>query len=107
MTSRYSNEYSDYNCAYKQCAKQRLDKDGVLNLAQSWLLNPDFTVKDLANEISLLVLFNPGFIFETVAGRGGERIDAERSFGVVVHGRFLHIRIVISEEFIRANMLVV
>jgi len=44
-----------------------LDKDGVLDLAESGLLNPDFAVKDLADKVTLLVPRNPRLVLITVA----------------------------------------
>lgn len=43
-----------------------MQEDGVLDLSQSRLLDPDFTIKDLAYEVALLILRNPRLIFVAV-----------------------------------------
>lgn len=45
-----------------------LDEDGILDLAKSRLLDPDLTVKDLANKIALFVACNPWLVFVGIAG---------------------------------------
>lgn len=47
-------------------AEDRLQKDGVLNLAEGWLLNPDFAIKDLADNIALLVFGDPWLVLVAV-----------------------------------------
>ena len=58
------------NCLYE---------NGVLDLAKSWLLNPDLTIEYLPKDVAFLVLGDPRFIFITV-------IAAK-----AVEGAFLHL----------------
>ena len=46
-----------------QCTAQGLEKDGVLDLAESRLLDPDLAIEDFADEVPLLVFGNPRFVF--------------------------------------------
>ena len=43
-----------------------LQEDGVLDLPESGLLNPDFPIQDFADDVALLILGNPGFVLEAV-----------------------------------------
>lgn len=67
-------EDADKNDGKDEGAKDRLKKDGVLDLTQSGLLNPDFTVKDLADDVALFVSRNPWLIFVAVAVRADESL---------------------------------
>ena len=44
-----------------------LDEDGVLDLAESRFLNPDFAVKHLSDNIALLISGDPWLIFPGIA----------------------------------------
>jgi hypothetical protein len=67
--------HNDGTCRRRR--QQRLDKDGILNLAKRWLLDPDLAVKDLAHDIPLLVLGHPGLVFEAVVGSALEGFSAD------------------------------
>lgn len=69
-----SNKDGRQRAAQQQRSKNGLDKDGVLDLAQSRLLDPHLTVKDLAYNITLLVLDNPRLILVAVVG--AKRVEA-------------------------------
>lgn len=59
---------ADSNAADNERTKNGLDKDRVLDLAESGLLDPNFAVKHLADDIALLVLGDPGLVLPRVAG---------------------------------------
>jgi len=66
-----------------------LDEDRVLNLSKRRLLNPNFAVEDLADDVTLLVLGHPGRVFIAVArSQAIERTLVQRvirrSFVVVI-----------------------
>jgi hypothetical protein len=61
-------EDTDSNTADDERTEDGLDEDGVLNLAQSGLLDPDFAVEDLADDIALLVPSDPRLVLPRVAG---------------------------------------
>jgi hypothetical protein len=70
-----SEEVALWECAEDSCrdgrkdegAEDGLEEDGVLDLSESWLLDPDFAVEDLADEIALLVFGHPWLVFPAVA----------------------------------------
>ena len=49
-----------------QCTSDSLNEDGVLDLSKSRLLNPDFTIKDFTDDVSLFVFGDPGFVFVAI-----------------------------------------
>lgn len=49
-----------------QCTSKSLQEDGVLDLPESRLLNPDFAIKDLTDDVAFLVFGDPGFVFVAV-----------------------------------------
>jgi hypothetical protein len=53
--------------SYKR-TKQRLEEDRILNLSESGFLDPDLAIKDLANNVTFLVLGNPRLVFIAVLG---------------------------------------
>ena len=55
-------EDANDNSREENGAKNGLEKDCILDLAKSRLLNPNFTIQDLTEYIALLVLDDPGFI---------------------------------------------
>ena len=63
---RNRTEHTDYDGSDNECYNDSLQEDGVLNLSESWLLNPHFTVEYFADNISLLVLHNPWLVFIAV-----------------------------------------
>lgn len=62
-----SAEDTDDDGRYDECAKNGLQEDGVLNLAEGRLLDPDFAVKDLASNVALLILGYPWLILVAIA----------------------------------------
>lgn len=48
-------------------AADGLEEDGILNLPQSWVLDPHFPIEDLPDEVALLVLCHPGLVLVAVA----------------------------------------
>lgn len=78
-------------------AKNRLDEDGILDLAQSRFLDPNLTVEYLADDVTLLVLDDPGLIFIIVAGAE----TVERAFLHLVVGRSI---VILGEKFPRSEM---
>lgn len=49
-----------------QCTSKSLQEDGVLDLPESRLLNPDFAIKDFTDDVAFLVFGDPGFVFVAV-----------------------------------------
>ena len=62
-----------------QRTSESLYEDGVLDLSESRLLDPDFTIKDFTEDVTFLVLDDPRFVLVAVGA-------AER-----VEGTFAHI----------------
>jgi len=62
-------EDTDNHTANYERPEDGLDEDGVLNLAKSGLLDPDFAVENLADDIALLVLGDPWLVLPRVARR--------------------------------------
>lgn len=48
-----------------------LNEDGVLDLAKGGFLDPDLTVEDLADDVALVVLGDPGFVLVASVGPEG------------------------------------
>lgn len=72
-----------------QRTAKSLQEDGVLDLPESRLLDPDLAIKDLADDVAFLVFGDPGFVFVAVgAAKGVEGTFAyiHRCF-VVVFGK--------------------
>jgi hypothetical protein len=63
---RNGTEDTDDDCSNDHSCDDGLQKDGILDLSESWLLDPYLTVKDLPNEIPLLVFRNPWLVFVAV-----------------------------------------
>lgn len=68
VASRNGAENADCNTAEDQRTEDRLDEDGILDLAESRLLNPDLAVEDLADDVALLILGDPRLILPRIAG---------------------------------------
>jgi len=62
-------EDADSDGGDEKSAEDGLDEDGVLDLAESRLLDPDLTVKHLPHDIALLVAGDPWLVFPRVARR--------------------------------------
>lgn len=92
-------EDADEDARQDERSEHSLDEDGILDLTKSRLLNPDFTVEDLADNEALLVLGDPGFIFVAVAVGADEGIGREARF-VVDHF------VVVSEQLPWAEVAV-
>lgn len=74
VTVRDGDEDGGQDARSDKGTDQRLNKDGVLDLTQSWLLDPNLTVKDLADDIALLVLGDPRLILVAVAVVADQRL---------------------------------
>lgn len=61
-------EDANDNAREDQTTQDGLQEDGVLDLAESGLLDPDLAVEDLSDDVALLILGHPGFVFVAVAG---------------------------------------
>ena len=72
IATRYSAEDPNTDSRQDESTKDGLQKDGILNLSQSWLGNPDLAIEDLADDVALLVPSNPGLVFEGVGGLADE-----------------------------------
>jgi hypothetical protein len=59
-------EDTDDDCSNDHGYDDSLQEDGVLDLPESWLLDPHLTVEDLPDEIPLFVFRNPWFVFVAV-----------------------------------------
>lgn len=76
-------------------AADSLQKDGVLNLAKSRLLDPDLTVEHLADEVALFILGDPRLVLVAVAGskriEGLVRItlEVEAASGLIIRTKEL------------------
>lgn len=68
---RHSAEDPDNDERDDSGTEDRLNENGVLDLTQGRLLDPDLSVEDLADYIALLVLSDPWLILVTVAGSMG------------------------------------
>ncbi len=65
-----------------QRTPESLHEDGVLDFPKSRLLDPDFAIKDLADDVAFLVFGDPGFVFVAV----GTAESVERTFAHVHRG---------------------
>jgi hypothetical protein len=63
---RDGTEDADDDCSNDHGCDDGLQKDGILDLSESWLLDPHLTVEDLPDEIPLLVFCNPWLVFIAV-----------------------------------------
>ena len=68
---RNSHKDGRQHTGAEQGAYHGLDEDGVLNLAEDGLLDPNLTVKDLAHNVALLILDDPGLVLVAVGGPEG------------------------------------
>lgn len=98
-TVRHGTKDANHNTRHQKCTHQTLNEDGILNLSQRRLLDPNFTVKDFADNVAFLVLGDPRLIF--IAGRGWW--TEQRILGAGLYGCVLGV----GEEFPRAEMAVV
>ena len=67
IAMRHSAEHASDDGRNNKRAKDSLKEDGILDLAQRRLLNPNLTIKDLADDVSLLVLCDPWLVLVAVA----------------------------------------
>jgi hypothetical protein len=63
---RDGTEDTNDDCSNDHGYDDGLQKDGILDLSESWLLDPHLTVEDLPDEIPLLVFCNPWLVFIAV-----------------------------------------
>ena len=82
-----------------QRTSNSLQEDGVLDLPESWLLDPDFAIQDFADNVAFLILGNPGFVF--VAVGAAKRVEGTFAH---VHRRFI---IIFSKKLPWAEMAMV
>ncbi len=76
-----------------------LQEDGVMNLPQCWLLDPDFTVKYLSHEVSLVVLCNPGLgLVPVLASEAVEGVTLERVCIFCIHKQFPGMKVPAGER---------
>jgi hypothetical protein len=66
VASRHSNEDSCKDGGKHKGTQHALNEDGVLDLSQRGLLDPDLPVEDLADDIALLVLDDPRLLLVAV-----------------------------------------
>jgi hypothetical protein len=66
VTFRDGAEDTDDDCSNDHGCDDGLQEDGVLDLPESWLLDPHLTVEDLPDEIPLFVFRNPWLVFVAV-----------------------------------------
>lgn len=60
-------EDANSDSRHEESAEDGLQEDGVLDLTKCGLLYPNFAIKDLANDVALLVSGHPGLILPRVA----------------------------------------
>jgi hypothetical protein len=98
---RYRAENADDDDGHDQSARNGLQEDSVLNLAQGRLLDPDLAVKDFADDVAPVVLGDPRFVFVAIAG--GVRLETIVRVGLEVKAGRLVIR---TEELPRTQVTV-
>ena len=67
VAMRYSAEDSDDDARYYESSKESLEEYRVLDLSQSWLLDPHLTVEYLSDDVTLLIARYPWFVLEGVS----------------------------------------
>ena len=65
------DEYANRDRGDDERTAQSLEADCILNLAESWFLDPNLTVENFTNDISFLVFGNPWLVFVIVARAHG------------------------------------
>lgn len=81
---RESTEYPNRDGRDDQRTSKTLQEDGVLDLPESRLLDPDLAIEDLTDDVAFLVFGDPGFVFvAVVAAKSVERTFAH------IHGCFV------------------
>ena len=93
-------EYAHYSSSHDDRRTDSLNEYCVLNLAQRWFLDPNLTIKDLSDQVTLFVSGNPWFILIAI----GRCNTVERSFLQFENGGIL---IALGEQFPRPNMTMV
>lgn len=81
---RESAENANRDGSDDQRTSKSLQEDGVLDLPESRLLDPDLAIEDLADDVAFLVFGDPGFVFVAV----GAAKSVKRTFAHV-HGCFV------------------
>ena len=87
---RYSTEDANDHDRKNERAKYRLHEDGVLDLAEGRLLDPNFAVEYLADDVALFVLGNPRLVLIAVRTVGSQGLLRESTLavnGVMVIGK--------------------
>ena len=77
-----------------------LDEDGVLNLAEGGLLDPDLAVENLTHHVALLILDDPGLVLVAIGGPKGLETALFQA-GLLVFA------VALDEELPRAHVAVV
>lgn len=67
VSVRHGAENTNEDGRQDESAEQTLDEDGVLNLAQRRLLNPNLAIENFADDVALGVFGDPRLVFEGVA----------------------------------------
>lgn len=67
VSMRNSTEYTDDDKRNYSRTENRLQEDCILNLAQGWLLDPDLTIENLADEVALFVFGDPWLVLIAIA----------------------------------------
>lgn len=105
ITTRHQNKDQNQQTRSKQSCQHGLHKDGVLDLPQRGLLDPDLAVKDLADNVALLVLDDPGLILVAVAA--AERVKRPLAHAAAVLAHHLNVALVRLEQLPRPHVPVV
>lgn len=71
VTFGNGDEYAYRDGGNDERTTESLKADCVLNLAESWLLDPNLTVKNFTNDISFFVFGNPWLVFVTITRAHG------------------------------------
>ncbi len=95
-----SNENCHANGRDDEGTTNCLEEDGILDLAESWLLDPNFTIENLADYVAFLVFGDPRFIFIAV-------VAAETVKWASLHLVSWRSVVVFGEELPRSEMAMV
>lgn len=96
---RDSAENANDDNGHDECSPDSLEEDGILDLAEGRLLNPNLAIEDLADDVALVVLGDPRLVL--VAVGGGVRLEAVERIRLEVKAGGL---IIGSEELPRTQM---
>lgn len=74
VAMRYGTEDARQDTRKDQSPEDGLNENGVLNLAQRGLLDPNLSIKHLSDDISLFVARDPRLILVAIAGITQQRL---------------------------------